>query len=154
MQPDRRCSWGLGPKESRIFSRPLCLHLLLPILVKRSPHVKKYLCPLSITLPFCRKMSVTFPSWQQQNLPPALAVSDWEVLDASQGRGMSANSGPGYPSFFFRPLSTWKRRALGQEWRRLDNKSQCMEVSSRGSLSLRKKHRLKTPGEIGPKLGI
>lgn len=154
LQPDRGCSWGLGPKESRIFSRPLCLHLLLPILVKRSPHVKKYLCPLSITLPFCRKMSVTFPSWQQQNLPPALAVSDWEVLDASQGRGMSANSGPGYPSFFFRPLSTWKRRALGQEWRRLDNKSQCMEVSSRGSLSLRKKHRLKTPGEIGPKLGI
>ena len=154
LQPDRGCSWGLGPKESRIFSRPLCLHLLLPILVKRSPHVKKYLCPLSITLPFCRKMSVTFPSWQQQNLPPALAVSDREVLDASQGRGMSANSGPGCPSFFFRSLSTWKRRALGQEWRRLDNKSQCMEVSSRGSLSLRKKHRLKTPGEIGPKLGI
>lgn len=106
MQPYHGCSWEPGPKESRMFSCPVCLHLPFPVLVKRSPSMKTYRCMLSITLPFHRKMTVTFLSWQQQN--PALAGSDLEVSDASQGPGMSANSGPGCPRFFLLSFSTWK----------------------------------------------
>ena len=53
--------------------------------------MRKYFCMLSITLPFRRKMTVTFLSWQQGNPPPALAGSDLEVLIASQGPGTSAD---------------------------------------------------------------
>lgn len=74
------CSWEPGPKERRMFSLPMCLQLLLPVLVKRSPRVKNdNLCTLLITLPFHGKMVVTFPSWQQQNPPSDLAGSDLEV---------------------------------------------------------------------------
>lgn len=136
-----------------MFSRPVYLHLPLPALVKRSPNMRKYFCVLSIILPFRRKMTVTFLPWQQRNPPSALAGSDLEVLVASQGPGTSADpvglAAPVLLAFFFH-----LEKLLDWGWSRLDNKSGCVEVSDRGSPTVRRKHRSKTPGEVESQFGV
>ena len=115
--------------------------------------MRKYFCMLSITLPFRRKMTVTFLSWQQGNPPPALAGSDLEVLIASQGPGTSADpvglAAPVLLVFFFH-----LEKLLDRGRSRLDNKSGCVEISDRGSPTVGRKHRSKTPGEIESQFGV
>lgn len=115
--------------------------------------MRKYFCMLSITLPFRRKMTVTFLSWQQGNPPPALAGSDLEVLIASQGPGTSADpvglAAPVLLAFFFH-----LEELLGRGQSRLDNKSGYVEVSDRGSPTVGRKHGSKTPGEIESQFGV
>ena len=107
--------------------------------------MRKYFCMLSITLPFRRKMTVTFLSWQQGNPPPALAGSDLEVLIASQGPGMSADP-VGLAAAVLLVFFFHLEKVLDRGRSRLGNKSGCMEVSDRGSSTVRRKHGSKTPG--------
>lgn len=118
----------------------MCLQLLLPVLVKRSPRVKNdNLCTLLITLPFHRKMAVTFPSWQQQNPPSDLAGSDLEVSNASQGWGNVCTWWAWLFAAFLAFYFHQERKSSLREQSRSDYKIQCVETSNRNSIHCRKK---------------